>query len=240
MKRLLSIAASLAASAALAANVTWSQLGGIEETANVVTDVTVPTVVADTKGASDLTVTVTPVIANSTTNSYKIKVAAPAGFDPTSLQEAIDDLCVSTQSLQTAVTTLGTTKADKATTLAGYGISDAKIENGTISIGGQSIKPLTSFNETDPTIKAWAKADNKPAYTASEVGAVPTTRKVNNKALSADISLTASDVGAIANTAVSGITWNNAITGEISTLHETIVALNQLITALGGTPPSGN
>ena len=299
MKRLLSIAASFAASAALAANVTWSQLGGIEETANVVTDVTVPTVVADTKGASDLTVTVTPVTQDGATTQYKIKVAAPAGFDPTQLQEAIDDLCDSTNALQTAVTTLDTTKANKATTLAGYGITDAKIENGkisiggqeitpltsftetdptvpswakdankpsytfseinstpttlagygitdasiangTISIGGQSITPLTSFTETDPTIKDWAKAATKPSYTASEVGAVPTTRKVNNKALSADISLTASDVGAIADDAVSDITWDNAITGEISTLHETIVALKQLITALGGTPPAGN
>lgn len=34
---------------------------------------------------------------------------------------------------------------------------------------------------------------------ASDVGAVPTSRKVNNKALSSDISLTASDVGARAN-----------------------------------------
>ena len=36
------------------------------------------------------------------------------------------------------------------------------------------------------------------AYTAADVGAVPTSRKVNNKALSADISLTAADVGAAA------------------------------------------
>ena len=43
---------------------------------------------------------------------------------------------------------------------------------------------------------------------ASDVGAVPTTRKVNNKALSADITLTASDVGALASTlkgAASGV-----------------------------------
>ena len=36
--------------------------------------------------------------------------------------------------------------------------------------------------------------------TAGEIGAVPVTRKVNNKALSADITLTASDVGARADT----------------------------------------
>jgi hypothetical protein len=193
MKKILVSALATIALAASAANITWGQLGTIEETANVVTDVKIPTVVAGTPAATDLTVTVTPVVdANSTTNSYEITVAAPAGFDPTALQAAIDDLCVSTQALQTAVTTLGTDKANKATTLSGYGITDA----------------------------------------------VPNTRTVNTKALSADITLDASDVGAIASTAVSEITWDNEIDGEISNLHETIVALKQLITALGGTPPA--
>lgn len=32
---------------------------------------------------------------------------------------------------------------------------------------------LTGFNETDPTVPAWAKAETKPKYTASEVGADP-------------------------------------------------------------------
>lgn len=31
---------------------------------------------------------------------------------------------------------------------------------------------LTSYTETDPTVPAWAKAANKPSYTASEVGAI--------------------------------------------------------------------
>lgn len=34
---------------------------------------------------------------------------------------------------------------------------------------------LTSFTETDPTVPAWAKAANKPSYTAAEVGALPNT-----------------------------------------------------------------
>ena len=51
--------------------------------------------------------------------------------------------------------------------------------------------------ETDPTVPSWAKASSKPSYTASEVGAVPTTRKVNGKALSSDVTLDASDVGAL-------------------------------------------
>ena len=34
---------------------------------------------------------------------------------------------------------------------------------------------LQSFTETDPTVPSWAKASNKPSYTASEVGALPDT-----------------------------------------------------------------
>lgn len=34
---------------------------------------------------------------------------------------------------------------------------------------------LQSFTETDPTVPAWAKAAQKPAYTATEVGAIPLT-----------------------------------------------------------------
>lgn len=68
-------------------------------------------------------------------------------------------------------------KADKATTLSGYGITDAKIANGTITLGSSSITPLTSYTESDPTVPAWAKASSKPSYTASEVGAVPTSQK---------------------------------------------------------------
>ena len=40
-------------------------------------------------------------------------------------------------------------KADKATTLAGYGITDAKISNGTITLGGSTITPLTTITNSD-------------------------------------------------------------------------------------------
>ena len=59
---------------------------------------------------------------------------------------------------------------------------------------------ITGYTESDPTVPAWAKATNKPSYTASEVGAVPTSRKVNGKALSSDITLAASDVSAVPTT----------------------------------------
>lgn len=61
---------------------------------------------------------------------------------------------------------------------------------------------LTS--ESDPHVPAWAKSSTKPSYSWSEItgkpsgldNAVPSSRKVNNKALSTDITLSASDVGA--------------------------------------------
>ena len=54
----------------------------------------------------------------------------------------------------------------------------------------------------DLDISDWAKQSSKPSYTASEVGAVPTTRKINNKALSSDITLTATDVNALPSSTV--------------------------------------
>lgn len=37
---------------------------------------------------------------------------------------------------------------------------------------------LQSFTETDPTVPAWAKAASKPSYTASEVGALPSSTHI--------------------------------------------------------------
>lgn len=54
---------------------------------------------------------------------------------------------------------------------------------------GKADTAMQSYTETDPTVSSWAKAKKKPTYTASEVGAVPTSRKVNGKALSDDITL---------------------------------------------------
>lgn len=48
---------------------------------------------------------------------------------------------------------------------------------------------LTSYTETDPTVPAWAKASTKPTYTASEVGALPST----GGTLSGDLTVSASE-----------------------------------------------
>ena len=97
------------------------------------------------------------------------------------------------------------TMALLATTLSGYGITDAKIANGTITLGGNTITPLTSFTESDPV------------WTAEKSGYVPTSRKVAGMALTGDITLkNLSIVGS------STTTYNGSATASVnqSTLTE--------------------
>lgn len=114
---------------------------------------------------------------------------------------------------------------------------------------GKADTALQSFTETDPTVPAWAKASSKPSYTASEVGAlantvthlsgdVPTTRKVNGKALSADITLTASDVGADASGSASSALasaksyTDTEIANLVGTAPETMDTLEEVAQAI--------
>ena len=89
------------------------------------------------------------------------------------------------------------------------GYVDGKISALDASISGSagSGKTLTAFSETDGVVSATfgdisitkSQVSDFPTIpsSASDVGAVPTTRKVNNKALSTDITLSASDVSAL-------------------------------------------
>lgn len=45
---------------------------------------------------------------------------------------------------------------------------------------GKADTALQNYTETDPTVPSWAKASSKPAYTASEVGAVASNQGVAN------------------------------------------------------------
>ena len=58
---------------------------------------------------------------------------------------------------------------DKPTTIAGYGITDAKIDNGTITLGNKTITPLTSAPVTSVNSKTGAVV-----LGASDVGAIST------------------------------------------------------------------
>lgn len=46
---------------------------------------------------------------------------------------------------------------------------------------GKADSALQSYTETDPTVPSWAKAQNKPSYTAQEVGALPSDTTIPTK-----------------------------------------------------------
>lgn len=92
-------------------------------------------------------------------------------------------------------------KANKSTTLAGYGIEDAKISDGVITLGSNTITPVTSVNgksgasvTLDKTNIGLGNVDNVKQYSASNPPPYPVT-SVNGK--TGAVNLTASDVGAL-------------------------------------------
>lgn len=128
----------------------------------------------------------------------KIAEAAVGGVDVTELvtEKVAEVVGAATESFDTLgeMETAINNKVDK---VSGKGLSTNDFTNAEKT---KLASALTSYTETDPTVPAWAKAANKPTYTASEVGAVPTTRTVNGKVLSSNITLSASDVGALPST----------------------------------------
>ena len=58
---------------------------------------------------------------------------------------------------------------------------------GEVSAFRNDVGYISSYTETDPMVPEWAKAPNKPTYTASEVGAISTSQPAND-ITSSDIS----------------------------------------------------
>ena len=69
----------------------------------------------------------------------------------------------------------------KPDTIAGYGITDAKIENGVITLGSNSITPLTSSDITDMATKTWV--NNQNYITSSAISDMATQTWVGNNYL---------------------------------------------------------
>ena len=109
---------------------------------------------------------------------------------------------IPTEVTESTVAGWGFTKNTGTYSKPSGGIPKTDLASGVQTSLGKADTALQSFTETDPTVPSWAKASSKPAYTAAEVGAVPTTRTVNGKALSADITLSASDVSALPSSTV--------------------------------------
>ena len=128
----------------------------------------------------------------------KIAEAAVGGVDVTELvtEKVAEVVGTATESFNTLgeMETAINNKVDKVN---GKGLSTNDFTNADKT---KLNSALQSYTETDPTVPAWAKAATKPTYTASDVGAVPTTRTVNGKALSSNITLSASDVDALPST----------------------------------------
>jgi hypothetical protein len=134
---------------------------------------------------------------------------------------------VTTENLTTTLTSYSTTtemnnaissavsgKADKATTLAGYGITDAKISAGTITLGTNTITPLTSIpseyvteSELSSTLSSYATSSsvssaiseasfNTGHNSVTSITSVPVTKRLVIATISASASLALASVPA--------------------------------------------
>lgn len=90
---------------------------------------------------------------------------APATYD--TLKEIADYIAEDKDGAAAMTASIGG-KADKATTLAGYGIADAKIAGGVITLGSQSITPLTEHQ----SLEGYVQEDDLVEFTAAEIEAM--------------------------------------------------------------------
>ncbi len=84
-------------------------------------------------------------------------------------------------------------KADKATTLAGYGITDAKISSGTITLGSNSITPLTSHQSLAAYAKTADLATVATSGSYNDLSDKPTIPDTSSFAKISDILVTVGD-----------------------------------------------
>lgn len=106
----------------------------------------------------------------------KIAEAAVGGVDVTEyVNERVDEVIGGASGTFDTLGEIETAVKNKVDKVEGKGLSTNDFTNADKT---KLASALTSFTETDPTVPAWAKADNKPTYTASEVGALPDTTVV--------------------------------------------------------------
>lgn len=105
---------------------------------------------------------------SGTVTSITIKATSPISIDSSSaitssgtrtLSHANSGVTAGTYKSVTVNATGHVTGGSNPTTLSGYGITDAKINNGVITLGSNTITPLTSYTETDPIFSASPAAD---------------------------------------------------------------------------------
>ena len=99
------------------------------------------------------------------------------------------------------IATLSSSKADKATTLAGYGITDAKIVNGVITLGSTSITPLTAH----PVISTTSSTDTATPGFGSTFSAVSSITKDSNGHITDMVTKTVTIPSSTATSSVNGL-----------------------------------
>ena len=103
----------------------------------------------------------------------KIAEAAVGGVDVTEyVNERVDELINGASGMFDTLGEIETAVKNKIDKVSGKGLSTNDFTN---AYKDKVDSALQSYTETDPTVPAWAKAANKPTYTASEVGALPST-----------------------------------------------------------------
>lgn len=167
---------------------------------------------------------------DGTVTSVTIKATSPIAIDSSSaittsgtrtLSHANSGVSAGTYKSVTVNATGHVTAGTNPTTLSGYGITDAKIANGTITLGSNTITPLTSFTETDPVFSASAAS----GITSSDI------TNWNNKT---------SNVGTITGIKMNGVSKGTSGVvdlGTVITAHQDISGKANLASpAFTGTP----
>ena len=85
------------------------------------------------------------------------------------------DISVPSAVTESTVSGWGFTKNTGTYSKPSEGIPATDLASAVQTSLGKADTALQSYTETDPTVPSWAKATNKPTYTASEVGALPDT-----------------------------------------------------------------
>lgn len=97
---------------------------------------------------------------------------------------------------------------------------------------------LTSYTETDPTVPAWAKAQNKPTYTAAEVGA-PTIAEMNTAIGTAIGNVNSFDMSVVQELPSQDISTHTIYlvpkTGETNDVYDEYVYINNAWEMVGNT-----
>lgn len=111
-------------------------------------------------------------IVNGINTSIAAKYTKPStGIPATDLTSAVQ---ASLKKADSAIQDISG-KADKATTLAGYGITDAKIDKGVITLGSNTIVPLTTHQDISGKVdKVSGKGLSTNDYTDADKAKVDT------------------------------------------------------------------